>query len=436
MSAEYEPRKAWRIAFLLFLFMGVNFVDKIVVGLLAVPMMEDLKLSPAQFGLIGSSFFWMFAISGVIGGFIANRTATSRMLLIMAVTWSLCQLPMALSSSIAVLTLGRVLLGICEGPAFPVAVHACYKWFPDQKRNLPVAFLSQGAAVGMLVAGVCIPLISARWGWHANFYVLGCVGVIWAVLWHCFGAEGRVGQTPRVPSEAADEHKVAYRKLLVDPTVLGCFLLHFVAYWGLSLVLTWLPAYLQRGLHFDNVSAGRVFAVVTALAIPLTIGASGLAQRLIARGVSSRNGRGRMAGLLLIIAGALLVSLLVSDAAAIWRIAAIAVALGLSPAIYSLGPAILAEVVPASQRGAVLAIDNSIASIAGILGPVVTGYLIQGATGAHGYDLAFALGGALMIGGGAIGACVVNPEKSSRAVRGSVTNRVATSACRSRSAAN
>ena len=36
------PKGAWTITFLLFLFMLVNFADKIVVGLAAVPIMKEL----------------------------------------------------------------------------------------------------------------------------------------------------------------------------------------------------------------------------------------------------------------------------------------------------------------------------------------------------------------------------------------------------------
>ncbi len=40
------PKGAWTITFLLFLFMLVNFADKIVVGLAGVPIMTELKLEP------------------------------------------------------------------------------------------------------------------------------------------------------------------------------------------------------------------------------------------------------------------------------------------------------------------------------------------------------------------------------------------------------
>jgi MFS family permease len=85
-----------------------------------------------------------------------------------------------------------------------------------------------------------------------------------------------------------------------------------------------------------------------------------------------------------------------------------------APAIYSLGPAMLAEVVPAGQRGAVLAIDASVSSVAGVLAPLVTGLLVQNAPGARGFELGLALCGAIMVVAALAGLRVVDPERSRR----------------------
>ena len=82
----------------------------------------------------------------------------------------------------------------------------------------------------------------------------------------------------------------------------------------------------------------------------------------------------------------------------------IAVALGCTPIVYSLGPAVLAEVVPAQQRGAMLAINNSVAPLAGIAAPIATGALIQDLPGPRGFELGFALCGVLMVAGGCLDA--------------------------------
>src|SRR6202047_3827938 len=94
MTTQPTPRGAWKMTFLLFLFMLVNFADKIVVGLAGVPIMTELKLEPLQFGLLGSSFFFLFSISAVVIGFVVNRVATRWVLLALAVIWALAQFPM------------------------------------------------------------------------------------------------------------------------------------------------------------------------------------------------------------------------------------------------------------------------------------------------------------------------------------------------------
>ena len=48
MTTQPTPKGAWTITFLLFLFMLVNFADKIVVNLAGVPIKADLQLDPEQ----------------------------------------------------------------------------------------------------------------------------------------------------------------------------------------------------------------------------------------------------------------------------------------------------------------------------------------------------------------------------------------------------
>jgi sugar phosphate permease len=112
---NYRPGQAWLMAAMLFVFIVVNFADKVVLGLVAVPMMDELKFTPSEFGLIGSSFFWFFAISGISGGFLADRIQTKWFLLAMALTWSLTQLPIIYGATLGAFIFAPVLLGIGEG---------------------------------------------------------------------------------------------------------------------------------------------------------------------------------------------------------------------------------------------------------------------------------------------------------------------------------
>ena len=409
MSEPSGGGRAWTITILLTVFMLINFLDKIALGLVAVPLMDELHLSPKQFGDLGSGFFWLFAVGGVLGGFLANRVRAGVLILGMVLIWSVTQLPIGYSASISVIVICRAVLGAAQGPAWPVAVHALYKWFPNDRRNVPISVVAQGSTVGMVAAGILIPLITASWGWRANFVALAVIGCVWALIWLAVAEEGEEDSE----EAGADSITLSYVHLLFDRSVLGCAITHFVGYWSLALTLTWLPAYFQRGLGFGGIASGWLYSGVVALMIPFGIGLAWGSEHLLKRGVPSKTARGRYLSALLMAAGGLL-AILYADLPEWLRIGLIAVALGCTPIVYSLGPAVLAEVVPVPQRGSMLAIINSVASLAGIAAPVVTGALIENVSGARGFELGFALCGALMVAGGLLGLWMIDPERSLR----------------------
>jgi len=174
------PRQAWLIVALLFLFMVINFADKAVIGIAAVPIMDELLLSPREFGLLGSSFFLLFAVSAIVTGFIVNRVETRWALLVMGLVWALTQFPMLGTVGFGTIMAARIALGVGEGPAYPVALHSTYKWFPNELRTLPTAIVAEGAGIGIMIA---LPLmlnwVIVRYSWHWAFGVLGIAGLLW-----------------------------------------------------------------------------------------------------------------------------------------------------------------------------------------------------------------------------------------------------------------
>ncbi|BBP83841.1 MULTISPECIES: MFS transporter [unclassified Pseudomonas] len=412
-DTAFRPGPAWTIAFLLAFMMLVNFLDKVVIGLVAVPMTEELGLSPTEFGLIGGALHWLFAASAVVGGFLANRRPTRTLLLGMGLFWALIQLPMLLASSLWMIVACRVLLGIGEGPASPVATHALYKWFPDDRRSLPVALLHSGSAMGLLVAGAMIPWVSLHYGWRTNFAVLAVIGLVWCGLWLLLGREGTIDSLRRGQLATPDAHRLPYRRLLGDPSVLGNYLCHFAANWSLALTLTWVPSYLQVGLGMDPLRTGHMFVLFVVVTTPLSLFMAWVSQRLLRRGLPSRLARGAFVSLCLIAGGLFSASLMLELPVAV-RIVNLTLSGGLALVMYSVGPAMLAEFTPASQRGGILAIGNAVASLAGLSAPVVTGLLVSGAGAAHpqGYAQGFLVCGAVLVVAGLVGLVTMNPQRS------------------------
>ena len=254
------PRAAWLMVGLLFLFMLINFADKAVIGIAAVPLMTELRLSPRQFGLLGSSFFLLFSLSAIVTGFIVNHVQTRWALLVMGLMWALTQFPMIGSAGFFTIVASRIALGAAEGPAYPVALHSTYKWFPNELRTLPTAIVAQGAGVGIMVALPALNWVIVHYSWHWAFGVLGIVGLAWTVAWLALGREGPLVASGGANAAAATQQRVPYRRLLLSPTIIGCWCASFGAQWGLSLALSWLGAFLIKGLGLSQGSIGLLGA--------------------------------------------------------------------------------------------------------------------------------------------------------------------------------
>ncbi|HMA89584.1 MAG TPA: MFS transporter [Burkholderiales bacterium] len=410
MTGSTTHKGAWTITLLLFLFMMINFADKAIVGLAGVPIMQELNLTPRQFGLVGSSFFLLFSVSAVVTGFVANRVQSKWLMLAMGLIWALVQFPMAGAVGLGTLLACRVALGAGEGPAYPVALHAVYKWFPDDKRPVPGAVIAQGATIGGIVSIPALNWIITHHSWHMAFAALGVTGLIWVALWALLGREGAIDDMRAAAGAAAAERPIAYRHLLLNGTNIASWCAYFGAYFGLALALTWFTPYLVSALGFSQEAAGKLTALALIVAVFVTLGGSWLSQRLMQRGASSRSARGMFSGAAICAGGAALV-LLPHVSAVASQVALATLGVALPSIVFTLSPAILAEITPASQRGAVLAINSAVGTSAGVIAPYAMGSMIQGAaSAAAGYGEGFAICGMVMIVGGLIGLAFLRPE--------------------------
>jgi MFS transporter, ACS family, D-galactonate transporter len=402
-------RHSWVIVGLLFFFMMLNFSDKAIVGLAGVPIMHDMGLSPRQFGLVGSSFFFLFSISAVIGGFVANRVETRWVLLTLSIIWALAQFPMIAPVGFATLLACRITLGAGEGPAYPVALHCLYKWFPNERRTLPTAIVSQGAGFGLLFTIPALNFVIVHFSWHAAFGLLGVAGMIWAMAWSLLGKEGTVEQASTALPAAAPA--VPYSRLLLNGTVLATYCAFFGAYWALSLGLAWQIPFLVQGLGFSQATAGTIGALPWGVSVIVSVGTGWYSQYLLRQGVPSRLARGIFAGAC-VAAGGLAFTLLDYVPTVELKIAVLVLGGTLPSVIYVISHAVVSEFVPVCQRGAILAIGNAFGTTAGLLAPAVMGDIVQrAATPAEGYFKGFFICGVIMLAGGIIGMIFIRPER-------------------------
>jgi ACS family D-galactonate transporter-like MFS transporter len=409
-SAPLATRRRWVIVASLFLFMVINFADKAVLGLVALPLMRDMSLTHAQFGVVGSAFFLLFALSGIGFGVFADRMNAKWLLAGLAMTWTVAQLPLAWPTSFAVLVACRILLGFGEGPASPLALHVVYSWFDDHERGLPTTIVQQGATTGIILAGPLLTFIAQRWYWHAAFLSMAVVGILWTVLWLCVGKTGTASATVS-PERAVLQRRIPFSTLLTDRTIVGVMLQGLVGYSVIAIGVTWVPAYFRVALGYSATEAGWLFALQVAAQIPVGIALAMLSHRLLARGVSSKIARGALISAACMTAGVAYCLIYIDTPPAV-KIALMAIACALSLQAFTFGPLLVAEVTPASRRGAMLAITNSIATLAGLVAPAAMGKLIGVVANNGGYEIGLAVTGILLLIVGAAGFVLIDPDRS------------------------
>jgi MFS family permease len=417
MTAQPTPKGAWKITFLLFLFMLINFADKVVVGLAGHPIRAELGLTPEQFGLLGSSFFFLFSISAIVVGFIVNRVETRWVLLVLALIWALAQFPMVGTVGFVTLLICRVILGAGEGPAASVAAHAIFKWFPDEKRTLPIAILSQGSAFGVILAVPALNWIIVNHDWHYAFGALGIVGLMWVVAWAILGKEGPLVESA---ATAAAEPRIPYARLLTSRTFVGCVAATFGAYWALSLGLTWFTPFIVKGLGFSQHQAGFISILPWVFGAVVVMLTGWVSQSMLTRGFTTRGARGVLGSVPLIVGGTIM-AIMPHVAPGTLTIALLVFGSGLCGSIYVVCAPMIGEFTPVSQRGAVISIYGALYTLAGIVAPSVMGSVIQHSAGLFdGYMTGFTINAVIMIASGLLGLLLLWPNTERARLRGGV----------------
>ena len=397
-------RRAWIVVTLLTLFMVVNLMDKTVLGLSGSTIKKDLGLSDEQFGAVGSALFLLFCPAGIAVGFLATRVRVRPIVTVMVVVWSLSQGLVALpGAGLALLAITRISLGAAEGPAYAMANHVAFTWFPERGRTLPSSVITVGGALGVAVGGPLLAELIGSSGWRAAFALTCALGVIWLLGWLALGAEGPYATAPALPDRSP---AVPYRRLLSRRTTLGVLAAGFAAYWMLAVGLIWLPQFLQRSHGYQLGPAALLTTGSQAVGVVFMLGAGLLAQWLLRRGRSGRTACGVPAGLSIIVSGVGTLALTRVGGGAL-LVVVLLLSFAVGNAYFPLGQAALAEIVGGRQRPALLGTVIALASTSGVLGPYLAGVLIH----ASGFQAAFDLTGMMMIALGLLTVYLVDPER-------------------------
>ncbi|MFI8946489.1 MFS transporter [Streptomyces sp. NPDC053750] len=438
----YDRRRAWLILVMVVVFMMINYADKSVLGLAAVPLMDELAIDKSTYGLISSSFYVLFSVSGLVVGLLSARWSTRTMLLVMAALWAVAQLP-ALVATVPALVAGRLLLGAAEGPAASMSMHTLYGWFPPGRRGMPSALQIGGAALGTAVAAPVLTWFIVNLGWRSAFIALALTSAAWCLVWYVVGKDGphsgaadeaapahaaAPAHTPAPDASRSGERDGArsgveastppLSRLLRSGTVVGSVLSAFGSHWALAISSAWLPVYLQTQLDLTASTASVALSAVSVLSLLLLLTVPALVDRRKRRGRAGRAADGLAQGAAVLVSGAALALLPLAEQRAA-QLVLVAVAFAAHAVAIPLHYVTAAAVVPAARRGAVFGVVAATGTLPGMFVPYLTGHLVDGAASeATGYSIAFLLSAAVMAVCGAVAMLVIRPERDARALGG------------------
>jgi len=391
-----NPRKAAPMIALLVIAVLINYVDRGNLALAAPLLGKEWGMSASRLGILLSAFFWSYVLLQVPMGWLVDRFSASSLLAAGFLAWSSATALTGLARGFATLLAMRLLLGVGEAVIFPASSKIFSENLEEKDRGLAngllVAAIRWGTAVGAFGGG----LMMAHFGWRKTFLAIGLAGLLWLPAWQRWKPR-RVIHEPQPQHIEQPSFRISFGTIVRQRPFWGASIGHFGENYLLYLLMSWLPFYLVHERHLSATSmawtAGMIYAIDSAAAV-LT---GRVADLWIRRGASACSARKwPMVGGLLLAVVALLGCAAAGPKTWLALLAAAAVGCGTaSSGIYA---------VPQTLAGPQLAgrwvgMQNCVANFAGIVAPVLTGFLVE-RSGHFGTALTFAAGVAAL---GALG---------------------------------
>lgn len=372
-SPASAARFTGSVGVLLALAMFINYVDR---GNLATagPLIKDeLHLSNTQFGVLVSSFFWIYVPAQLFAAWLVAKINPYRTLVVGLIVWSLATILMGFASGFVALLMLRLVLGVGESAAFPASSKLLSQHLPVQKLGLANAMISSGIILGPAVGTFLGGMLMAYAGWRALFVVFGIISLAWLVPWMIVtrAASRRESQMTALPEPA-------FRTLLGKRELWGASIGHFANNYTFYTILSWLPLYLVKTQGFSLTSMAQLGGAVYVATAIVSVTGGMLADRWMSRGASSTLVRKTFMGTdCAITFVCMLLCAFGSPSLAIAGIVLSSIGFGLGGFnLYAIGQTLAGPSATAKWIG----LQNCIGNISGIIAPIVTGMIVD-ATG-------------------------------------------------------
>jgi ACS family hexuronate transporter-like MFS transporter len=182
-GAQRPTRFRWVILGLVFFATTINYLDRMVMGILAPDLQRLYEISDVQYGYIQSAFALSYAFGQLICGGLLDLIGVKVGFALALMGWSLASIAHALARGPWGFGIARAFLGISESPNFPAATKTLSEWFPKRERAFAFGFVNAGTNMGAILAPMVVPWLAVTYGWQWAFVGTGAVGLLWLAFW-------------------------------------------------------------------------------------------------------------------------------------------------------------------------------------------------------------------------------------------------------------
>ncbi|MDO6516957.1 MFS transporter [Zobellia uliginosa] len=390
---EKSSRKRYNILAMVFITVVINYLDRSNISVAAFAMKEDIGLSNVQMGYVFSAFGWTYACLQIPGGIIADKFPTRILYSLIMALWSVATLIQGMVSSFAALIGLRASIGVFEAPSYPTNNLVVTKWFPENERASAIAVYTSGQFLGLAFLTPVLVAIQSYFGWRGLFIISGIIGLVWAAIWYFFYRDpkdyksiskkeleyiekggGLIGKNDVKKEERKKFDWNDFKQAFIYRKLWGLYIGQFCLGATTIFFLTWFPTYLVEFRGLDFLKSGFL-ASIPFLAAFFGVLLSGFtSDYLIKKGYSVEISRKTP-----IIIGMLLSTCIIG---ANYTENTFFVILFLAIAFFGNGLASIAWVfislmAPKKLIGLTGGAFNFIGGLAGIIVPIVIGYLVE-----------------------------------------------------------
>ena len=226
----------------------VTFLDRINISVAGSSIMHDLGLSPSEWGYVQSAFILSYGLLQIPVGALGDSFGHRKILAIIVLWWSAFTAFTGMAGGLATLIMIRFLFGIGEAGSSPCSTGVISRWFEKGEVGKAQGYVWAASRMGgALTPFVVIPVM--MWvGWRAAFYLLGALGVIWALVWYWYYRDP--SQSSR--TNATQSTSINWRLLLCNKQFwLICAMYFFYAF-GSWFFFSWFPTFMELGRGFEK----------------------------------------------------------------------------------------------------------------------------------------------------------------------------------------